>query len=90
MGRRLRLGLVCGLLFLLGIGAGTRGMAQTPKTGPEAPHADLSDHLRLGQSAFPLNGPWKFTVGDSPIDPKTGQPLWPSRALTTPNGRRWT
>jgi hypothetical protein len=70
------LGLVCGLLFLLGMGAGTLGMAQTPKTGPEAPHVDLADHLRLGQSAFPLNGPWKFTVEDSPIDPKTGQPLW--------------
>ena len=37
---------------------------------------DLADHLRMGQSAFPLNGPWKFTVEDSPIDPKTGQPLW--------------
>jgi hypothetical protein len=32
--------------------------------------------LRLGQSVFPLNGPWKFTVGDSPVDPETGQPLW--------------
>jgi Stage II sporulation protein E (SpoIIE) len=40
------------------------------------PDADSITHLRLGQSAFPLNGPWKFTVGDSPIDPKTGQPLW--------------
>ena len=32
--------------------------------------------IRLGQSAVPLYGPWKFTVGDSPINPKTGQPLW--------------
>jgi hypothetical protein len=76
VGRRLCRGLVCGLLFLLGIRLGPEARAQTPKTGPEAPHADLADHLRLGQSAFPLNGPWKFTVGDSPIDPKTGQPLW--------------
>ena len=30
----------------------------------------------LGQSAVPLYGPWKFTVGDSPIDPVTHQPLW--------------
>jgi hypothetical protein len=33
-------------------------------------------HVTLGQSAVPLFGPWKFTVGDSPIDPKTGKPLW--------------
>ncbi len=33
-------------------------------------------HITLGQSAVPLYGPWKFTVGDSPIDRKTGKPLW--------------
>ena len=33
-------------------------------------------HVTLDQSAVPLYGPWKFTVGDSPIDPKTGKPLW--------------
>src|SRR5580693_4547552 len=33
-------------------------------------------HISLGQSAVPLFGPWKFTVGDSPIDSKTGHPLW--------------
>src|ERR1700739_2221165 len=38
--------------------------------------ADTIAHFTLGQSAVPLYGPWKFTVGDSPIDPKTGQPLW--------------
>jgi serine phosphatase RsbU (regulator of sigma subunit) len=32
--------------------------------------------MTLGQAAAPLFGPWKFTVGDSPIDPKTGKPLW--------------
>lgn len=32
--------------------------------------------ITLGQGAFPLDGPWKFTVGDSPIDPSTGKPLW--------------
>jgi hypothetical protein len=35
-----------------------------------------STQITLGQSVVPLNGPWKFTVGDSPIDPKTGQPVW--------------
>jgi hypothetical protein len=33
-------------------------------------------HITLGQSSVPLYGPWKFAVGDSPIDAKTGQPLW--------------
>jgi hypothetical protein len=37
---------------------------------------DSTTHITLGQSAVPLYGPWKFTVGDSPIDPRTGQPLW--------------
>jgi hypothetical protein len=32
--------------------------------------------IRIGQSVFELHGPWKFTIGDSPLDPKTGQPLW--------------
>src|SRR5215471_123760 len=32
--------------------------------------------ITLGQSVVPLYGPWKFTIGDSPIDAKTGKPLW--------------
>ncbi|MGB6157925.1 MAG: SpoIIE family protein phosphatase [Acidobacteriaceae bacterium] len=32
--------------------------------------------ITLGQAAFPLNGPWKFSVGDSPLDPANGEPLW--------------
>ncbi len=32
--------------------------------------------ITLGRSAVPLYGPWKFTVGDSPTDPKSGMPLW--------------
>src|SRR5215472_14805519 len=32
--------------------------------------------ITLGQAAVPLYGPWKFTVGDSPIDPKTGKARW--------------
>ena len=32
--------------------------------------------VALGQSVVTLDGPWKFTVGDSPNDPNTGQPLW--------------
>jgi hypothetical protein len=32
--------------------------------------------LPLDQSVVAVNGPWKFTTGDSPIDPATQQPLW--------------
>jgi serine phosphatase RsbU (regulator of sigma subunit) len=66
-------------------------VAQTPKpeaqqsdathsASERVPHALLADddiaHITLGQSVYPLNGPWKFTVGDSPLDPATHQPLW--------------
>jgi hypothetical protein len=61
-------------------------VAQTPK--PELQQADATNsaflgvqpsdgiaHTTLGQSVYPLNGPYKFTIGDSPIDPATHQPL---------------
>jgi hypothetical protein len=48
----------------------TAAPAQTPTAPPP------TAHITLGQSILPLNGPWKFTVGDSPIDPATHQPLW--------------
>ena len=47
------------------------GAAQQPQ-----PMSAPSDAITLGQSAIPLYGPWKFTVGDSPFDPRMEQPLW--------------
>jgi Stage II sporulation protein E (SpoIIE) len=41
-----------------------------------APASPVSEAIHLGDSVAPLNGPWKFQVGDSPIDPATNQPLW--------------
>jgi hypothetical protein len=38
--------------------------------------AQGTTHVTLGPSVVPLYGPWKFTVGDSPIDPTTRAPLW--------------
>ena len=38
--------------------------------------AQGTTHVTLGPSVVPLYGPWKFTVGDSPIDPVTHAPLW--------------
>jgi hypothetical protein len=45
---------------------------------------DTAEQVALGQSAVPLYGPWKFTVGDSPTDPIAGiagcVPGWSRRA----------
>ena len=38
--------------------------------------AQGTTHVTLGRSIVPLYGPWKFTVGDSPVDPATHAPLW--------------
>jgi hypothetical protein len=38
--------------------------------------APKDEQIRLGDSVAALNGPWKFHVGDFPIDPATHQPLW--------------
>jgi serine phosphatase RsbU (regulator of sigma subunit) len=43
--------------------------------GQVQPAQEMS-HITLGQAVVPLYGPWKFTVGDSPIDPATHTPLW--------------
>jgi hypothetical protein len=40
-----------------------------------APAPEIT-HVTLGPSSVPLYGPWKFRVGDSPIDPATNTPLW--------------
>jgi len=30
----------------------------------------------VGQSVVALKGPWRFQIGDSPVDPATQRPLW--------------
>jgi hypothetical protein len=32
--------------------------------------------LTIGRAVYPLNGPWKFQKGDSPIDPAKNAPFW--------------
>lgn len=46
------------------------------KVAPTTLSVEDAVEVTLGQAAVPLYGPWKFTVGDSPIDPKTSKPLW--------------
>lgn len=43
---------------------------------PTTASAATAAPITLGQSVVPLYGPWRFTTGDSPVDPKTGEPLW--------------
>jgi hypothetical protein len=56
------------LTLLVCLAAALTGYAQSsPSSQPV--------HITLGQSVVPLYGPWKFTVGDSPLD-ANGAPLW--------------
>jgi hypothetical protein len=48
---------------------------------PTAPTATITPDQPL-----PLNGPWRFTLGDSPTDPATHQPLW---SLPSFNDTAW-
>lgn len=41
-----------------------------------ATERDDVEVISLGQAKVPLYGPWKFQIGDSPLDPVTGKPLW--------------
>jgi Stage II sporulation protein E (SpoIIE) len=62
------------LVLLAHSGAAT---AQSALIKPsEFGHGDASTPVILGQSMVPLYGPWKFHIGDSPIQPGTNQPLW--------------
>ena len=55
---------------------GTLAAAQSAPRSTPLVESRRTSHVTLGQSAVPLYGPWKFIVGDSPIDAKTGKPLW--------------
>lgn len=48
--------------------------AQKTTTPARASNSDIA--LSVGHSVFPLYGPWRFHIGDSPVDATTGEPLW--------------
>ena len=58
------------LLVLVCLAFGVSAHAQS------TPSPESGATIHLGQAAAPLFGPWKFSVGDSPIDPATHTPLW--------------
>ena len=61
-------GFRCFVLSMAVCGFGILSQAQ--------PAAAPSERVHLGDSVVALNGPWKFHVGDSPVDPATGKLLW--------------
>ena len=63
------------LLILAGMGLSGRIHAQTAPW-PLADTMRDGTSVKLGQSSVALNGPWKFSTGDSPLDPATCKPLW--------------
>lgn len=54
-------------------------------TTPPAANDSAAAPLPIGQAVFPLYGPWRFHIGDSPIDAKTGQPLWAETSFDDSN-----
>ncbi|MGA8109029.1 MAG: SpoIIE family protein phosphatase [Acidobacteriaceae bacterium] len=70
----MRRGVLFAVAFAVGagMGMGSRGAAQAQM----AAALPVAEQIQLGHSVAALYGPWKFRVGDSPIDPKTGAPVW--------------
>jgi serine phosphatase RsbU (regulator of sigma subunit) len=64
-----RFSLVLVLLVWFGPGGDTAAQPVLAQAGP-------IERITLGQSAVPLYGPWKFQVGDSPVDPINHSLLW--------------
>lgn len=75
-------------------------IAQTPKppprqegaanSSPRVQSADCIESITFGQTILPLNGPWRFSTGDSPQDPATHQPLWALPAFSDAAWQNYT
>ena len=63
-----RLSLLLPLLIWFSLG-GALAQAVQAQVGP-------TEHIVLANSTAPLYGPWKFQVGDSPVDSPNNSPLW--------------
>ena len=83
MARRLRIAFPVLLLIAYG------GWAQAQAAPLQSNVAEQGiAQISLGQAAVPLYGPWKFMVGDSPLDPSPMCHCGLSRGLTTRSGRQ--
>jgi serine phosphatase RsbU (regulator of sigma subunit) len=76
MARRAAFSLLMAGVLVCGVLAAAQPAPQTATPPASLTESQSAARITLGQSAVPLFGPWKFQIGDSPIDPKTGQPLW--------------
>ena len=70
---------LCGLdlAFSILLASNTLAYAQVLPS----PHSNETPHVEvlfanIGKSVVALNKPWKFHIGDSPLDPATHRPLW--------------
>ena len=61
-------------LTLTACGTLVQGQSQSSVVQPWGSDSEIL--VTVGQSIIPLNGPWKFQIGDSPMDPVTRQWLW--------------
>ena len=73
MPRRFR---IIDLLLYLAFAALVSPPLRASSTNLQAGAPSTPAQIRVGDSIVALNGPWKFRVGDSPIDPATHQLLW--------------
>ncbi|MFP5236949.1 MAG: SpoIIE family protein phosphatase [Acidobacteriota bacterium] len=76
----MRTGLRLGLCLVLSVVCCGWATAQAqPVLGSASNNGSASQGataVTLGQAVIPLYGPWKFKIGDSPLDPVTHTPLW--------------
>jgi hypothetical protein len=63
------------ILLMVSVAVATPLATAAPDSSASASGAPLTK-IFLGDSVAALNGPWRFRVGDSPVDPVTGKPLW--------------
>ena len=68
----------CSCLFVVCLASASWGQVQLDhaKTTASGPTAAVDMDIHLGDSVVALYGPWKFQIGDSPVDPATHAPLW--------------
>ncbi len=75
--------LLCWAPVLLSFGL---GLTRAANAQTSASLSEETARVKLGQSNVPLYGPWKFSVGDSPVDPANGRFLWAEPQF---NDRKW-
>ena len=62
--------------FIVGVVFAFSVPAFASSASSQHPPAAPVTQIHLGDSVVALNGPWKFTIGDSPVNPTTQKPLW--------------